>query len=403
MLETLDRYLDELRRRGLVIRMSGSGEAATLGQPVDERDQKDEVATDEDSEKEEETRKGEADKKEEKRKEQERKEEDRKKEEKLHARYTLHGRLREHFTHQMSLNVPDRGDRNHFQMSIYADQPHDLPTPTSPHYKMVRGIIDEQIRYCRTTLQCLYRVSRQVEFERTTERAKAGTHQATLTTGDDDKSALGPLPKDLREWAAKALWSRIMEPAGRTEFQLAGGLGRLHAVPQRLRGSYSLVRGFFSLGSISRLEPDDMGAFGSRPFEVYGDWLRSLLNAAIGLKERRDELQMILDEDIGEALQSGGDLSGDDKKNAKRYAGVLLSTVNPNPERVASSAGQASYAPNSSKTESVEGRRKISTVDSYRQPQRTSVKQLRHPYYRDEIAWLYNERGLTSFVSRRAL
>ena len=58
----------------------------------------------------------------------------------------------------------------------------------------------------------------------------------------------------------------------------------MHGIPQKLRAAYSIVRSHFSIGSISRLDrfasdEDDP----EKPYELYRSWLRSLLNAAIGL------------------------------------------------------------------------------------------------------------------------
>lgn len=55
-----------------------------------------------------------------------------------HARFTVHAQIRDFVAYHMPFFTPDRGDRNYFQVSLYCDQPRDLPTPTHEHYRMAR-------------------------------------------------------------------------------------------------------------------------------------------------------------------------------------------------------------------------------------------------------------------------
>ena len=127
-----------------------------------------------------------------------------------------------------------------------------------------------------------------------------------------------------------------------------GALGRMHAAPQRLRALFSLVQTSFSIGALTRLtvrrDPQV-----STPFDDYRTWLRSLINAGAGLERARHGYEALLRGEADAALARA-----------------------PKRSRIARPAGSAL--------------------------QTTANSALRHPFYRDEIAWLYNERGLASLT-----
>lgn len=159
---------------------------------------------------------------------------------------------------------------------------------------------------------------------------------------------------------------------------LAGGMGRLHAVPQRLRAMLSLVQGSFSIGSLSRLvDMADRDQDAETPFDAYRSWLRSLLNAGASLDRSRKEYTnayygtFFPDSNLG---KSGSQwLLGDHTYGIDASEKARL-------EKVESDAG------------------KEAEEIGFTIRQSTRFKTLRHPYYRDEIAWLYNERGVTALA-----
>lgn len=116
----------------------------------------------------------------------------------------------------------------------------------------------------------------------------------------------------------------------------------IHQMTYRLRAAYSILRESFSIGSLSRLTRFE----GSRsdpgePYEVYRSLLGALIGAAVGIHCWNDE------------------------ERAKRLTGAE------NPPVL------------------LKHRLKDSAFD------------LHHPFYRQEILWLINERGLTAFVQGR--
>ncbi|MEZ5938584.1 MAG: SIR2 family protein [Hyphomonadaceae bacterium] len=154
-----------------------------------------------------------------------------------------------------------------------------------------------------------------------------------------------PLPADIQTKLVKR--TRTFELRGAKlnggEFVSDPDMTSYRAVSQRIRALYGMLRGSFSVGAISRLgglaeEPD-----GDQPFERFRGWLRGVSNAAIGLAHVDEELKGIL-----------------------------------------------------ARTEAI--RKRLPELDEPPPGDQPPPRPLSHPLYRDEIAWLLNERGLISLV-----
>ena len=250
----------------------------------------------------------------------------------FHCRFTVQNQLRDFAARLMDFSVPDQGERNFFQVSIYCDQPRDLPAPREEHYRLVRDIMDRQIGSCRDTLWCLT----QLQLDH-----KAGGNAYKLQG----------LPEHSKNLATEGLRQRLTDLSG-ADFgkpMFDDKLPSVHAVPQRIRALYGLIRSGFSVATISRLsshqEPDL-----DRPYERFRGWLRGITNAAIGW----DHLLNGKREDVS--------LSGDFFDRAKDAM------------------------------ETIKG---FDTSNFNNVPRNVDVAL---PLYQDEIGWLLNERGLLSLV-----
>ena len=257
-----------------------------------------------------------------------------------HSRYTVQHQLRDYLTHKMGLPVPDQGIRNYFQVSIYSDQPKDLPTPSARHYRLFRELVTRQISQTRNTIWCVFQVWKkdQEKFRRL----------------DDNERLL----------AVQGLARRLLDGNG----QLDPNLPSLQAASHRVRAIYGLLRDGFSVGAISRLpgfsdeqEPDE-------PFERFRGWLRGITNAAIALAKLQEALDEIcaLDDKAHERVNSLY------SRLNKLAEGALDSDLNT--ELGIIKDGFSSDA------------------------HRIGVPRIEAPLYRDEIGWLLNERGLIALV-----
>jgi tetratricopeptide (TPR) repeat protein len=158
---------------------------------------------------------------------------------KRHFRFALHGRMRQYIARQMRFALPDRGERNYYGVSLYTVQPRDLPTPSEVHFRRVYRIVEELLYSVRRTLQPFYNTE------------KAGEQM--------------PSAEDL------------------------------HAMTQRLRAGYSIVREAFSIGSLSRLKrfegnDDDPG----EPYEIYRSLLGAIISAVAGMRYAAPKIQDIV-------------------------------------------------------------------------------------------------------------
>ncbi len=303
----------------------------------------------------------------------------------LFRRFSVHSRLREHLARHMRLSVPDEGDRNHHQISIYCDQPQDLPTPSADHFAMVKEILSHSIHRCRRTLWCAYQFN--YDVQQTSERH----------CWDDPSipnSSVARFNSPQKVEATQDVIRRVYAPqeGGRltkAEFELAGHFGEILAVPQRLRGCFSLLRGTFSLGSMSRLDDLELEDNES-PFDNYRDWLRSILNASVGVERNRPEIERVLQEEM---------LSDCKTEDVVKYL-TNIYRLDEDAEtldeeaKADQEAGQ--YRLDFEKW--IRQQKKDDGTFGNRQSVPEEFQRIRDPLYRDEIAWLYNERGLTALI-----
>ncbi|GAB4520311.1 MAG: hypothetical protein Tsb0019_21200 [Roseibium sp.] len=327
----------------------------------------------------------------------------------LHRRFGIHGQIREMVGHRMQLDVSDEGDLNHHQISLFCSQPQDLPTPSEAHFRMLKEILDKLQEDNRKSLRVAYRHSEAgIRFRRRDWDSKTSS-----TTDEVD---------------ARQAVLHLFEPGDAGEHKaLAGSLGQIHAIPQRLRAGFSLVRSAFSVGSLSRMENVRPDKEHEPPFEVYRGWLRGLMNAATGLRINHSELtwllsETVLEKDIDEYktdeklirdLVAKEDLDmtrkGEEKLSQFEQALEILGmAVDPkkleknDPSEIKDlKDGAANIARIVSTAIGRTAPDRTASGDSFTKRQHTLHKTLRHPLYRDEIAWLFNERALTSLIQGR--
>lgn len=313
----------------------------------------------------------------------------------IHWRFAVHARIRAYFAGEMDLSLRDRGDRNHFQVTLFFDQPRDLPTPSSRHFEMVQGILESHISSYRKALQPAYAFS-QIGSNWRAHRWDEGEPRG-------------------RDGAARELVRMLYEHCEPEPGSGAGqspdleiGLYDVHAVAQRLRGTFSLLRGTFSLPSISRLDFGQSGALQLSPFETYAAWLRSMLNAAIGVDVNSVEMRRALTADMfhedhgPKDVDSPGTIqirpvqdnwtpprvrTGENMESLRNFEWERRKDAKATIDRAARRIGyvQGDNPGSGDPTET------LKTIV----PQRTSFRSPRNPFYRDEIGWLYNELGLT--------
>ncbi len=173
-----------------------------------------------------------------------------------HVRYVLHAQMREYLARQMRFAMPDQGERNFFQVSLYPTQPKDLSTPSEEHFRLIHQVVSTLINSCRDGLRPFYDVRERYEDK----REKHEDRRKNDPSNQDDKPSM-----------------EMAKGTSDTEPHL------VHAIPQKLRAVYSILRLSFSVASLSRLKKFTAGTDESvEPYEIYRAWLRSLLNAAIG-------------------------------------------------------------------------------------------------------------------------
>ncbi len=327
----------------------------------------------------------------------------------LHQRFSIHGRVREYIAYKMEMNIFDQGDINHHQISLYCDQPRDLPTPTTLHFEMIANILNFQRTKNRETLGLVYRHAgseRQRGFgavdpdieqpDRQKEHVEREAQEAAtrLFIPKNMDAVLGTLENvDSKAWKA----SGDQRDAKRAEMiALGGSLGRIHSVSQRIRGSFSLIRTAFSVGSLSRMDAPMTPSDDMPPFEQYGSWLRGIMNAAIGVRVNTMQLSGVLDGTLLpkgiEELSDGEGLEGalDFETAEAVFEGLGVSA-----DASATLDELKHYSSDARNIALAAERRTLNDR------QATAFKRVRHPLYRDEIAWLYNERGLASLTQGR--
>ncbi len=316
-------------------------------------------------------------------------------ERRLHMRYALHAGLREHFAYHMQLQISDEGDLNHHQMSVFCDQPRDLPTPRSAHFEMIQEIVSHMIERCRIMLDATYRTTWSGKQYKRTRWDPHLSEMGGETNADEQTTRAY---RRAAEHVFFPFTSEASDEGPRLDPEgIAGSMGQIHAVPQRLRACFSMLQTALTVGSLSRLDTVHLKPGDEPPFETYRGWLRGLLNAAVGLERNRDELGLLLDGSVFKtaSLPSGSDTIGalglTRLKNRIADAKVSLSAQRQNELDLLLNevkSGMLAVC-------------KQACMRGLFERQTTKYKVLRHPFYRDEIAWLYNERGLTSFMQGR--
>ncbi len=266
----------------------------------------------------------------------------------VHTRFTIQHQLRDFVARLMDLSVPDQGERNFFQVSIYCDQPSDLPSPNEDHYRMVRAIMERQVTQVRNTTWCLMQLAR--------------GRNATL----EDSNSLSDLDKKL---AVEGLTRRFYRMA-EDDPTFDPDPPAIHAVPQRIRALYGLLRGGFSIGTISRL-PSLNDPQNDQPYERFRGWLRGVTNAAMGWDYAIDALF----------------LDGNGGPDFTR----TTETLNRLHTEVERGRADASIGPRGNPA------RPLAQPDPMEAKRLAAL--LTRPLYRDEIGWLLNERGLVALVT----
>lgn len=270
-----------------------------------------------------------------------------------HLRYTVHAQMRDFLAHHMRFFSPDRGERNYFQVSLYCDQPRDLPTPTQDHYRMFRSILNEQIATNQRTLWHFYQIWR---LELPTKDRTAEPY--AMSFGEQSRFEHG-----LRRRLMRTVYPQLAK-GGKVSEEFDDELISIHAIPQRIRALYGLLRTGFSIGAISRLSRFDDDQETDQPYESFRGWLRGLTNAAIAMDERWDEIL---------------DVSGHKQNDYGLPEPKTASAEHPNVVNV--------------NFKTLLGKSNVKPIMNAK-----PVKAPPQPLYRDEIGWLINERGLISLV-----
>ncbi len=348
----------------------------------------------------------------------------------LHRRYALHAGLRQHLAYKMQLHVAEDGDLNQSQVSIYCDQPKDLPTPSPQHFAMLSDLLEAQIGHCLETLHVV------------TSQSSVGRLPKRELWDPEEEDHNDHASVSLAQMAAFHLYGPTKSPQGDASDTvdaifaadgLAGGLGRLHAVSQCLRACFSLLRGAFSVGALSRL--DGLSENNSNmPFEIYHGWLREMLSVATGLERCTPELNWVLEGSFYPV--DPHDFWKENVKDIRWFQNISPRTREQLTREIAtrpisqtenddSKAGRLlrfwtrlgfSWQEVSDRVPGhhlprdlwIAAERMLKTLQaantlSLGTRQETTHRTIRHPFYRDEIAWLYNERGLTLMIQGRVL
>ncbi|MCH9808548.1 MAG: SIR2 family protein [Alphaproteobacteria bacterium] len=175
-----------------------------------------------------------------------------------HHRYAVHPQARDFLTRQSGLWLPDQGERNFFEVSLYAAQPSMLPTPSKRNFQLVASVVQNLINLSRSDLQQFYRANPQKQMP----------EEGEATAPPDDAAPSKKARDIINDWKRR-------------------DGERIHAISRRLRAAYSLIHGGFSIGVVSRIEQfETEGPVGDEqrePFEIYRGWLRAILNGAVGI------------------------------------------------------------------------------------------------------------------------
>ena len=195
--------------------------------------------------------------------------------------YVIHDQLREYVALKLQLFVPDGGDRNHFQVSSYTEQPRDTPTPSWDHFKRVSNIVESHVNGGQYTMSLFYRLD------------SLKRKRAALSFAEQGGPRSDAIERDIAA-VVRQIKDRLNSPDIAGPYAGEGSTSAIECIPQRMRADYAILRGGFSIGALSRLSPDDAGAQEGAPFDKYREWLRRLINAGVGLHYVGDGLNAAL-------------------------------------------------------------------------------------------------------------
>lgn len=285
----------------------------------------------------------------------------------FHFRYSIHVRLREYLGKSMRLTVLDEGERNLFQVSLYTDQPKDLPTPSVEHYNMVKGILHSLLEYIDQRVDLAYMIKNSID-----------NGNSSLDSFNFDFALLEERGSHILPTVANMLYRADTNNAN----DMQNGMLEIHAVSQALRAAYSLIRGTFSLGTLTRFsnvpEHDSL----QQPLETYRSWLRALHQHSIALNKVSKIATALLKQQllpVGAETRNGKPITAFEKEMAKLNSNIWSRWLKIEAEILAARP--------------IKQKRRQTTSPPY--------DSLRQAYYRDELAWIFNERGLTALMQGR--
>ena len=194
-----------------------------------------------------------------------------------HIRYYLHSRMREHISRQMKFDLFEFGEHSYFNLSLFAAQPKDLPSPRSYDYKFVGDILHRLIRTSREDVKPFF--NSKLEQDEPNEAKR------------------------------KSSWDRRLNKRHQRLMQMDTPF----SPGRRIRAAQSLLAGSFSIGVITRFD-NPRGLVeniweSDKPFDNYDGWLRSLTNEANAIDET--------EEAFCEAVQNGMAKARKIKNNGK--------------------------------------------------------------------------------------
>lgn len=285
----------------------------------------------------------------------------------FHFRYSVHIRLREYLAKSMRLTVLDEGERNLFQVSLYTDQPKDLPTPSVDHYKMVKGILDSLLEYIDLRVDLAYLIKNSID---------------NGSNSTDSFNVDFAVLEEKGHYLLPAVANMLYRPDIENGSNMQDGMLEMHTVSQALRAAYSLIRGTFSLGTLTRFSNLPEHNSLQRPLETYRSWLRSLHQHAIALNKVSNIATALLKQEllpVGAEKRNGSPITAYEKDMASNRPQIWSRWLK-------------------IETSILAARPKTSTK---RQSTSPPYDSLRQAYYRDELAWIFNERGLTALLQGR--
>ncbi|MEQ8397582.1 SIR2 family protein [Thalassobaculum sp.] len=314
----------------------------------------------------------------------------------IHYRYTVHPRIREYMSHRMDFPFPDREDAGLFRVSLYPYQGRERPKASRIHYTLVRDILRYQIERSRNTIWCLY------QFDRILKAARAGGEDLS----PEKKAELGADWKYLDQGLRRRLTVPSKGSESKKDHAFEDHFASIHAVTQRIRACYSLLRGGFSVGTINQISAEESGPKTDQPMERYHGWLRSLNNLAVSLSE----LQSTIDALVRDTPGPGGDLESPLIAEGEESA-EFLTYLNKHRKLTDWRRGASETVGRWHEVNVlIHWATETSRPGKFKQPPIPSRKtsgSLRDqrvgravpfPLYNDELGWMQNERGVLAYA-----